>query len=179
MILQKRANGVDGPVFLLAANDPILRIEVPAASVDIEHPIRMTMSRDPELPMTPIEGTDYSYRVRFLQDGLRMSGGEVISVAAVEIKSPQRTFVRWVCDDPTRNRDLPASDDAAAAHGEALEMDPNIIMEYTPGAFPAAVDRVLDDPAAFSPRAWAEERGGHARFARSWQSALAEVCHAG
>jgi hypothetical protein len=124
---------------LLEAREPVLRISVPEASVEIETPIRQTMNLDPHLPMTPIDGTDYSYRVRFLQDGLRLRGGEVISVAAVEIESPQRTFVRWVCDDPSKTGDMPDTDDPGAAHGEVLETDPGIVMEYLPGAHPAAV----------------------------------------
>jgi hypothetical protein len=124
---------------LLAFVDPTLRIKAPGAAVDLELPIRRTAASDPDLPFTPIEGTDYSWRVQFLQDGLRLAGGEVISVAAVEIKTPHRTFVRWVCDDPSKTRDLPGSGDPMAAHGEALETDPNIIMEYAPGVRPAAV----------------------------------------
>jgi hypothetical protein len=124
---------------LLDVREPVLRISVPEVSVEIEAPVRQTTRLDPELPFTPIDGSDYSYRVQFLQDGLRLSAGEVISVAVVEIKSAQRTFVRWVCDDPSKTRDLPDSDDTEAAHSEALETDPGIDMQYLPGAHPAAV----------------------------------------
>jgi hypothetical protein len=124
---------------LVEVREPVLTIGVPQASVEIETPVRQTTRPDPQLPFTPVEGTGYSYRVQFLQDGLRLPSGEVISVAVVEINSPDRTFVRWVCDDPDKTRDLPDSNDPEAAHGEALEMDAGIDMQYLPGAHPAAV----------------------------------------
>jgi hypothetical protein len=124
---------------LLEVREPVLKISVPEASVEIEAQVRQTTRLNPDLPFAQIEGTGYSYRVQFLQDGLGLSSGEVISVAVVEIKSADRTFVRWVCDDPSKTRDLPGSDTAEAAHGQTLETDPNIDMEYLPGAHPAAV----------------------------------------
>ncbi|MHC4419043.1 MAG: hypothetical protein ACYS1E_00460 [Planctomycetota bacterium] len=132
---------------LLVVNDPALRIRAPGADVDLELPIRRTVANEPDLPFTPVEGTGYSWRVQFMQDGLRLSGGEVVSVAAVEIQAPERTFVRWVCDDPSKTRDLPGSGDPMAAHGEPLEMDPDIVMEYTPAARAAAVT-VVGGPGA-------------------------------
>jgi hypothetical protein len=132
---------------LLAFEEPTLRIRVPGADVDLEIPIQRTVASEPDLPFTPVEGTGYGWRVQFLQDGLRLPDGEVVSVAAVEIQTPQRTFVRWVCDDPGKTRDLPGSGSAMAAHGEPVALDPGIAMEYTPAPRSAAVT-VVGGPGA-------------------------------
>ena len=124
---------------MLEVRDATLSIRVDAASVELEFPIRSSTHLDPDLPYTAIEGTDYQWRVRNLHDGLRLPTGEVISVAAVEIKSSQRTWVRWVSDDPTKTRDLPGETDMTAAHGQSLPLEQGIVMEYSPGSGPAPI----------------------------------------
>jgi hypothetical protein len=113
--------------------EPTLRIRVPAAGVDLEAPIRRTLQADPELPFEPIPGTGYSYRVRTFHDGLQIAAGDVISLAVVEVRAGDRSFVRWVSDDRARTRDLPMEGDPAAGHGMALALDEGIVMEYAPG----------------------------------------------
>ncbi len=119
--------------FAALLREPMLRIKVPSASVELDVPIRNTVQTDPDLPFAPIEGTDYSYRVRLFHDGLQISAGDVISLAVVEVRAGDRSFVRWVSDDRVRTRDLPSEGDPAAGHGQALALDENIVMEYTPG----------------------------------------------
>jgi hypothetical protein len=124
---------------ILAVRAPVLKISVPEASVDLEVPIERLARGDPSVPFTPIDGTDYRYRVDMLHDGLGLPTGEVISVAVVSIKTPDRSFERWVCDDPGRTRDVADVGDAAAAHSEPLELDANLVMEYVPGERPAPI----------------------------------------
>jgi cytochrome c-type biogenesis protein CcsB len=123
---------------LLEIREPLLKISVPAASIEIEVPVRQTLRLDPDLPFTRIEGTDYSYRVRSIEDGLQLPSG-VVSVAFVEIDSPPQKFLRWVFDEPSLSRDLADPNDPDAAHGPPRILDPNIAMEYVPGAHPAPV----------------------------------------
>jgi len=119
--------------------EPVLEIEVPGSPGVLEVPIRDLDRADSELPFAPIEGTDYHYRVQRLHDGLRLPTGEVISVAVVQIKTPDRTFVRWVSDDPRRTRDLPDDADPAAAHGDPLTLDTNVVMRYVPAVRPPMI----------------------------------------
>ncbi len=118
---------------------PVLSIRVPEADVEFSIPVTETAGTDPALGLTPIEGTPYRYRVQAMHDGLRLSTGEVISVAAVEIETPERSFVRWVSDDPAKTRDLPGDPDAEAGHGDAFVLDSGIEMEYVPGVRPPPV----------------------------------------
>lgn len=90
-------------------------------------------------PFQQIGETEYAYRVQALQDGLTIQGQrEPVSIAIVEIRSPDRTFRRWVFDDPN----VPARDFAIDAddpmHEESLPLDPSIEMTYEP-----APDRAL------------------------------------
>ena len=124
---------------LLEIREPTLMIAVDQAAVQIEVPIRSSTHLDPDLPFTPVEGTEYEWRVQNLHDGLRLPTGEVISVAAVEIKTPRRVFVRWVSDDPSKTRDLPSGEELAAAHGAPLPPEKGIVMEYRPGTGPAPI----------------------------------------
>ena len=124
---------------LLEVRAPVLTINAPAAPPDVKVPIERLAGNDPDFPFTAVEGTDYSYRVTILHDGLRLPTGEVISVAVVELKTPQRTFVRWVSDDPSKTRDLAADVDASSGHGAQLALDTGITLEYKPGLRPAPV----------------------------------------
>ena len=116
---------------------PALTISVPQASIEITEPVTQLVSGDPDTPFIPIEGTEFSYRVRFIQDGLTITPGDVISVAAVEINGPDSSFLRWVCDDPRRTRDMSLDVDAQTGHMETLPLDERIVMAYTPGHGPA------------------------------------------
>ncbi len=116
---------------------PALKISVPEASIEITAPVTQLVTGDPDTPFIPIEGTEFSYRVRFIQNGLTLESGAVISVAAVEINGPESSFLRWVCDDPSRTRDMSLDVDAQTGHMDNLPMDERIVMEYAPGHSPA------------------------------------------
>ena len=124
---------------IMEVQAPALTISVPQASIEITEPVTQLSSGDPDTPFIPIEGSEFSYRVRFLQDGLTIAPGDVISVAAVEINGPDSSFLRWVCDDPRRTRDMSMDVDAQTGHMEnqTLPLDERIVMEYTPGHGPA------------------------------------------
>jgi hypothetical protein len=125
---------------LLEVRAPMLTIAVPETSMLEEFPIRNPSDIDPILEFTRIEGTAYEWRVQNLHDGLQLPTGEVISVAVVEIRTPQRSWVRWVSDDPTKTRDLPDDDiDMAAAHGQSLPLEEGIVMGYKPRVGPAPI----------------------------------------
>ena len=116
---------------------PSLTISVPEASIEITQPVTQLSSGDPATPFKPIEESEFSYRVRFLQDGLVLENGDVISVAAVEINTPDSSFLRWVCDDPRRTRDMSLDVDTQTGHRETLPLDERIVMAYAPGHRPA------------------------------------------
>ena len=122
---------------LMDVQPPALKISVPEASVEISVPVTQLASRDPATPFIPIEGSQFSYRVRFIENGLALESGDVISVAAVEINGPDSSFLRWVCDDPRRTRDMSIDVDAQSGHMENLPMDERIGMVYAPGHGPA------------------------------------------
>ena len=118
---------------------PALRIEVPGASVTLEHAIEETVFINEDAPFIDIEGTEYSFRVQGLQDQLTV--GEItVNIAFVEIKRGDEYFLRWVSDDPQLDRDLPMS--GSAGHAGELEFDDGIAMRYAPGRMPAPVTLV-------------------------------------
>jgi hypothetical protein len=111
---------------------PTLRIAVPGSQVESIVPLDDSAQRNPALGFTAIEGTSYSYRVQFWQDGLQLDSGEVISVAVVEIKTPEKTITRWVADDPSKTRDFAGGADSMG-HSQTTPLDEGIDMRYQPG----------------------------------------------
>ncbi len=124
---------------LLEVRPPMLTIAVAEASKVEEVPIRIPADSNHDVAFTRVEGTEYEWRVHNLHDGLQLPSGEVISVAVVEIRTPQRSWMRWVSDDPTKTRDLPGEDSDMAGHGQSLPLDAGIVMGYKPGIGPAPI----------------------------------------
>ncbi len=123
---------------LLARAVPTLTITIPASGERRVVELTVPARDDEAVPFAPIDGTEYSYRVRDWYD--RMAAGEVvISVAVVEIRAGDRSWVRWVCDDPARTRDLPLAGDAETGHMDALPLDPGIVMDYVPRSAPVTI----------------------------------------
>ena len=88
---------------------------------------------------TPIEGTEFSYRIRSLQDNLMMPGGRgSVSIAIVDIKTPEGQFTRWVADKPQKSRDLEPGGQVAhgVESGFSDQLDPRLHMTYHPRSAP-------------------------------------------
>ena len=114
---------------LESAAAAMLHIEVPGQNIVIDAPITKVIAREPDLPFTPIEGSAYAYRVRGVVDDLVVEqgrfAGRPVSVARVELRTPERAWERWVSDPPEATRDV------SGAH-EQVEFDSGIVMQYTP-----------------------------------------------
>jgi len=111
----------------------VVRIRVPEQNVSLEVPLT---PRTFSMPMTPIEGTPFAYRITGTHDGLSIPGKDVpLSIAVVEVQTPEGTFKRWVADSPESTRDLPGDGDDPHAT-DAKRTDPRIEMTYQPGSAP-------------------------------------------
>jgi hypothetical protein len=111
----------------------LLHIAVPQANVSLDVPITPQLLQSPP---TPIEGTEFSYRLLDLHDNLSLPGRDKpVSIAVVEVQTPQGSFRRWVADQPEHTRDLhgEGSDPHAV---DAREADVRIQMTYQPGSPP-------------------------------------------
>lgn len=118
----------------------VLGIRVPSANVALELPIS-SASVSPDGPFQPIEGTEFSYRVTNLQDRLLIPGStRSVSIAFVDVKTPEGQFTRWVADRPEVSRDVPLGDDAhGAMAAKPAAVDPRIQMTYRPSTAPVIV----------------------------------------
>ncbi len=90
-------------------------------------------------PFTPVEGTAYSFRIRGVQDGLSLPGARgVVSVALVDIKTPEGEFTRWVADQPKMTRDMHHGKDGSGdPHAASVKQtDDRLQFSYTPGGAP-------------------------------------------
>jgi hypothetical protein len=96
------------------------------------------ISESGEIEYTPIEGTDYAYRVLGVQHGLSIRPGVVDHVAIIDIRSPEHTIRRWVFEDPTLTRDLPEGA-SIPGHDAAALIDDQIQTFYRPGRRPATI----------------------------------------
>lgn len=79
---------------------------------------------------SPIEGTPYAFRIKNVVRNLATQSGEfagqTMSVAVVEIKSPEKTITRFVADKPGASRDL-------AEDGRMVQPDSSIDITLSPG----------------------------------------------
>jgi hypothetical protein len=116
---------------LLEVRQPMLRIRVPSADVEIDAPITEVAANAPDLPFTEIDGTDYVYRVQTVYEGLPLQN-RTVNLAIVDIRRGDETITRWVSDDPAVQRDL-IEGDAMSAHGRGNLIDENIEMVFRPG----------------------------------------------
>ncbi len=114
---------------------PTIRISLPESSEPILHTIDETVEENPELPFRAIDGTNYAYRVLSYTNNLTIRPGQRVSLATVEIQTPERTFRRWVFDDPVNNRDFVPGDTGDMAQ-ETITTDPGIQITYEPGYQP-------------------------------------------
>jgi hypothetical protein len=120
------------------AEPPRLSITVPATGAVGTIEISAVSHVTPDLPYTPIEGTNLAYRVHRHEDALPLSADETVAVAIVELRSPERTFVRWVFEEPGRNLDFDTADDGSMS-GEPAEKDTSVEFAYRPGATDATL----------------------------------------
>jgi hypothetical protein len=109
-----------------------LSIAVPEANIKIERELTLDAISGDKGSFTPIEGTPFSYRVRRVEEDLAIQGGQ-ISIAMVEVQSPEGRFTRMVCDSAERTRDMHGpADDPHAGMREAREPDSRIVMTFEP-----------------------------------------------
>ena len=108
-----------------------IRCVIPAANIDVIEPVRLPAEGDQDAFM-PIGGAEsgYGFRVIAAQDELPI-GGKTTSVLIIELKTPTTTIRRWVFDEPSLTRDVPAND---GGHGAPIPPDPSVQVEYQRGA---------------------------------------------
>ncbi|MCP3904015.1 MAG: hypothetical protein GY715_10310 [Planctomycetes bacterium] len=116
---------------MLAVAPPMLRVRLADEDITRDAPITATGTG---APFNAIEGTSYAYRVMSFQDDLPIED-HTMSVAILEISNGERTFTRWVFDDPRLTRDL-APGERLAEHAQGRSIDDNIEVTYIPGARP-------------------------------------------
>ncbi len=141
----RRATTPDGNVQFVWLNDraqvdalptdsrALLKITVPEAELALEVPVAPdSVGGD----FVPLEGTEFAYRIQAVHDQLALPGRDrPVSIVAVEVKTPERTFRRWVADNPQLTKDLPG--ETADPHAmQTSEPDPRFVMTYHPQSAP-------------------------------------------
>jgi len=92
-----------------------------------------------------IGNTEYFCKIDSVQNDLNI-GGMVVSLVIAEIKHGDKTWKRWVFDDPSMNRDvIDGSKHEEDQTTDATLIDTNITMSYSPGAAPITLVGGLDD----------------------------------
>ncbi|MBC8203119.1 MAG: hypothetical protein H8E91_04750 [Planctomycetes bacterium] len=90
---------------------------------------------------TQIGDTDYSYKIKSVQNDLHISG-VVVSLAQIEIKNGEKQWERWVFDNPAMNRDV--IEGVEHEEDTATFIDDAITMRYSAGGSPITVIGGLD-----------------------------------
>ena len=117
----------------------VLGIEIPGRTETEKIPITADRVVGREGEFTPMEGTDLAYRIINVHDNLSLPGADrSVSVAMVEIRTPEASFTRMVADQPHMTRDMHG--DMAGPHGTgkaaAPRTDPRVTMTYQPRSAP-------------------------------------------
>lgn len=141
---------------LPADSRALLRFEVPQA----DRKLSVALSKENVVgsngPFTPLEGTEFSYRVVSVQDGLVLpSTGRTVSVAMVDIQTPEGQFTRMVADQAEMTRDMHGEVDPHMPQGRTPQQsDPRILTFYQPStapivfaAYPRGLHLVVNGPA--------------------------------
>lgn len=107
----------------------LLSISVPGSTAPTLIEVPPGPYQRPDVGFTDIEGTGYSARITGAADKLPLAGGQVVSTLFVEVKTPERTFKRWVFDQPGMDRDL--TEGADPMHGAGnTEPDARVQTRY-------------------------------------------------
>ncbi|MCH8879811.1 MAG: hypothetical protein IID34_08010 [Planctomycetes bacterium] len=116
---------------------PTLTIKVPEKDISLDIPLDDPQTIGAEAPFRKIEGSAYEYRVRNKIDNFPVGDGRILSLAIVDVRTPENTFTRMVADDPRSTRDMSA--EGSDAGHEPLESDTRIVMTYQPPPPPITV----------------------------------------
>ena len=120
------------------AEQPTLVLEVPGSGVRHEHVVRDVSLRNTELPFETLEGTDYAYRVQFVQD---LQDPEMpATIVGVELRQGDRAWRRFLSPGRTFEQDVDA--DGGLTPSQSFPLDDGIRIDYLPGQQPAAVTLV-------------------------------------
>lgn len=129
---------------LLQSARPTLRVI--AGDQTVDQVVSATLADNPDLPLTPLADTGFSFRPRLVADGLRLPDGTEVSSAIVEIQTPEgERFVRIVSSDGLVAQDVDTQENGAAER----TLDERLSVLYAPGDTPASVTLVVGpDPAS-------------------------------
>jgi len=116
---------------------PTLTIKVPEKGISLDVPLDDPKTMGAEAPFRKIEGSAYEYRVRNKIDNFPVGDGRILSLAIVDVRTPEKMFTRMVADDPHSTRDMSA--EATVAGHEPLEVDTRIVMTYRPPPPPITI----------------------------------------
>jgi len=112
---------------LVTPRTPRLRFRVPGVEGVYEHTVRALSVQDRELPFERVPGSDYEYRVEFVQDL-----GSMGELCSVELRTPERAFRRWVFDPAHHGSTVDVSvetaeDDHEHGPGEEHDHGPSLV----------------------------------------------------
>lgn len=128
----------------------VLKISIPGTNVNLDVPITQEQIGG---EFTPIESSEFAYRVTGVHDNLALPNQErPVSIVAVEFKTADGTFKRWVANVPELTKDLPGeSNDPHATNAKTL--DPRVVTTYQPqsppvifAAYPGGLHFVFNGP---------------------------------
>jgi len=108
----------------------------------------------------------YSFRVTGEAHDLALPSGGTVSLLFLEIRTPEKTIVRWVADDPGATRDLVtdgAEEAGDPAHQGMTAPDPEVQTTYTP---PSAPVLIVAGPGEIGVQALIAQREGGTRIER-------------
>ncbi|MBC8200711.1 MAG: hypothetical protein H8E86_01595 [Planctomycetes bacterium] len=100
------------------------------------------------LPVAPSEefmqlgDTEYSYKIDSVQNNLTIAG-RVVSLAIITLQRGEKSWERWVFDNPAMTRDV--TQDAQHEDSSVQIFDENITTVYQPGGVPITIIGGLED----------------------------------
>lgn len=103
-----------------------------------EYSVPLTNSKE----FTQVGNTAYAFRLKSLQNNLRISG-ITVSLAQVEIQKGEQRWERWVFDNSELNRDVVA--DMEHEENQAILIDDAITMKYLAGGSTITIVGGLED----------------------------------
>lgn len=117
----------------------VLHVSIPGIEGEVEHVVTDVSVRDAALPWIEVPGSDYAFRVQFVE--ALDEPGLPLAIASVELRQGDRRWRRFVSEDRRFIRDVDAGDDGLTPT-ETYDLDEGIEIDFHPARRPAAVTLV-------------------------------------
>ncbi|MBG84640.1 MAG: hypothetical protein CMJ40_08855 [Phycisphaerae bacterium] len=130
---------------MLNMSGPRVRIRIPDSDIEITEDITQFTELEPDAPWIPVGDSAYEWRARRIDDEMIVRDRK-LNLARIEMRNDNRTWLRWVFDQPALNGDFPFEGPPQDHSAMDRDLDKTIKMTYLPASGPKAPVTLVAGP---------------------------------